>query len=163
MTARYILRTLPAFPIVSASRLRNAYEAQPSSATGPFTLLSSILAHTTSYAHEIRQHHKNLWVQALLGVEDEYRVPRLQTLQLALTILLSRPAINTGQSTISMARAVGAAQLLGLNMDPTAWSLPKWEISLRKRLFWGLVIVDKWRALLHGRPSKCVGTFDRTC
>jgi len=53
-------------------------------------------------------------------------------------------------------QATGAAHLLGLHLDPTNWMLPRWEISLRKRLWWSLVIQDKWRALLYGRPSKWV-------
>ena len=103
---------------------------------------------------EIRQHHKHVWAQVLLSLEEEYRQPRLQTLQLALIVISSRPPVNTGQNTIAMARVLGAAQLLGLHIDPSSWRLPQWERSLRKRIWWSLVVHDKFRALLYGRPSK---------
>lgn len=85
--------------------------------------------------------------------EDEYRRPRLQTLTLALLMASSRPQIQLGQHGVATARAAGAAQLMGLHRDPTNWLIPKWERSLRRRIWWCLLIHDKWRGLLHGRPS----------
>lgn len=38
------------------------------------------------------------------SMEDEYRQPRLQTLQLALLVLTSRPTLNSGQNSIGIAR-----------------------------------------------------------
>lgn len=90
-------------------------------------------------------------------MEDEFRLPRIQTVQLALLILtctssgicvslladdsrVARPAINSGQNTILTTRAIGAAQLIGLHIDPTDWKLPRWERNLRKRIMWGLII-----------------------
>ncbi|KAJ9111670.1 hypothetical protein QFC19_001029 [Naganishia cerealis] len=76
------------------------------------------------------------------SMEDEFRLPRIQTVQLALLILTSRPAINSGQNTILTARAIGTAQLIGLHVDPSDWKLPRWERNLRKRVMWGLIIHD---------------------
>ena len=112
------------------------------------------MAHATSYIPEISPLHKNLWSQALLALEDEYRQPRLRTLQLALLVLTSRPSENAGQREIGVARLTGAAHLLGLHMDPTHWTLPAWERSIRKRIWWTLLVHDKWGALLYGRPSQ---------
>lgn len=130
--------------------------------------MAGIVAHSTPYLPEIGGLHKNLWAQTLLALEDEYRQPRLRTIQLALLILSSRPSENVGQSEIGLARvrivhgrelisqAVGAAHLLGLHIDPTRWNLPRWERSVRKCMWWILLIHDKWRALIHGRPCKWV-------
>ncbi|KAJ0413068.1 hypothetical protein BJY00DRAFT_320157 [Aspergillus carlsbadensis] len=38
--------------------------------------------------------------------------------------------------------------------------IPAWEKSLRKRLAWRIYIVDKWMALIHGRPSHIVDELD---
>lgn len=48
---------------------------------------------------------------------------------------------------------MGAVHVLGLHIDPSQWSLPRWESSLRIRLFWAVLFHDKVRALLLGRPS----------
>jgi hypothetical protein len=102
--------------------------------------------------------------------------PRLQTIQLTLLDLISRPDKNPGGNSIALARvrpfsrllravfaeadvshsaydqAVGAAQLLGLHLDCSTWQLPRWEKNLRKRLFWLLFVMDKWSSLYQGRP-----------
>lgn len=50
-------------------------------------------------------------------------------------------------------QAAGAVHVLGLHIDPSHWSLPRWERSLRVRIFWTVLFHDKIRALLLGRPS----------
>ncbi|GHJ89746.1 hypothetical protein NliqN6_6148 [Naganishia liquefaciens] len=149
----FLQKTVAAFPIVDSRRLQAYLTDHNQTPFAPYALFAAILAHMTTYISEIRAHHKQLWVQVLLAMEDEFRLPRLQTVQLALVILTSRPAINSGQNTILTARAIGAAQLIGLHVDPTNWKLPRWERNLRKRVMWGLIIHDKWRALIFGRPS----------
>lgn len=42
---------------------------------------------------------------------------------------------------------------LGLNVDPSAWSLSPSDASRRLRIWWALYIQDKWSALGLGRPS----------
>ncbi|BEJ12254.1 hypothetical protein CspHIS471_0207140 [Cutaneotrichosporon sp. HIS471] len=140
--------TLPALPFVHPQRLSAVFESGRAPA-----LVAGIVAHCTSYIPEIRPLHRALWQQALLALEDEYRQPRLRTLQLALLILTSRPSENVGQREIGLARAAGCAHLLGLHMDASAWALPAWEVCVRTRIWWTLFIHDKWPALLYGRPS----------
>ncbi|BEI97127.1 hypothetical protein CcaverHIS631_0207160 [Cutaneotrichosporon cavernicola] len=140
--------TLPSLPFVHPQRLSAVFDSGRAPA-----LAAGIVAHCTSYIPEIRPLHRALWQQALLALEDEYRQPRLRTLQLALLILTSRPSENVGQREIGLARAVGCAHLLGLHMDASAWALPAWEVCVRTRIWWTLFIHDKWPALLYGRPS----------
>ena len=64
-----------------------------------------------------------------------------------------------------MHQAIGAAQLLGLHCNSASWRLPHWERCIRKRLWWSLLIADKWyvrrwlrdpdlrNAFAYGRPS----------
>jgi hypothetical protein len=42
---------------------------------------------------------------------------------------------------------------LGLNLDPTSWSLAPSDANRRIRIWWALYIQDKWSALGLGRPS----------
>ena len=43
--------------------------------------------------------------------------------------------------------------MLGLHLDPTNWILPREEKDVRIRLWWAIVIHDKWSSLCWGRPS----------
>ncbi|OCF32115.1 hypothetical protein I316_06271 [Kwoniella heveanensis BCC8398] len=144
--------TLPAMPFIDPKRIDLACREPSQGGPIPFALLAGIIAHSTMYLESTRTLTKILWSHVLVGLDAEYRQPRLQTLQLAILLLSSRPSENVGQREIGLARAVGAANLLGLHVDSTSWRLPLWERRLRKRIWWTLLIHDKWRALLFGRP-----------
>ncbi|BDD62303.1 hypothetical protein MAP00_007276 [Monascus purpureus] len=58
----------------------------------------------------------------------------------------------SGQWTLSCS-ALAAAESLGLNLDPSDWRLPRWEMHLRRRLWWIVYIDHIWSALVLGRPS----------
>lgn len=94
-----IRNTLPAFPFINVPRLLASSRTTPR-----YALLAGIVAHCTSYIPEIKHLRKQLWAQALLGLEDEYRQPRLRTLQLAILVLCSRPSENAGQCEIGLGR-----------------------------------------------------------
>lgn len=91
--------TLPAFPFIDGERLVASTRTSPR-----YALLTGIMAHCTSYLPDIAPLRKELWAQALLGLEDEYRQPRLRTLQLAILVLCSRPSENAGQCEIGLGR-----------------------------------------------------------
>ncbi|CAK9783829.1 unnamed protein product [Cutaneotrichosporon oleaginosum] len=110
--------TLPALPFVHPRRLAQS---------NPPALVAGIVAHCTSYIPEIRHLHRALWQQALLALEDEYRQPRLRTLQLALLILTSRPSENVGQREIGLARAAG--KLLERFFSVHAITAPQGELT----------------------------------
>ncbi|GAA6037468.1 hypothetical protein JCM8097_008203 [Rhodosporidiobolus ruineniae] len=160
-------QTQPAFPIFAAGQL-----AVPEGVTGldvlsalhqsglSYGCIVAILAHATTYLPSSRTHHKSLWRHALQLLEDEYRTPSLQTVQLGLVTLTARPALNVGANTVAMSRLVGAAHLLGLHVDPSSWRIPVKEKKLRKKLWWLVVVQDKWRSLWYGRPSNV--SFDDT-
>ncbi|GAA6001852.1 fungal specific transcription factor domain-containing protein [Rhodotorula paludigena] len=147
----YLRQTQPALPILDDQATSDIASLQQRGIS--YGVLTSLLAHSTSYVHEIRPAHKHLWRQVLLSLEDGYRQPTLQTLQQALVTISSRPAINLAQNHIAMGRLTSAAQLLGLHIDPSRWRIPELERRLRKRLWWAVLITDKWRALWYGRPS----------
>ena len=96
--------TLPALPFVNSKRLETACLGQQDSGPIPYALLAGIVPHCTSYIPEIRRLHTTLWAHALLGMEEEYRQPKLRTLQLAMLLLVSRPSENSGQTEIALTR-----------------------------------------------------------
>ena len=75
--------------------------------------------------------------------------PTLSTVQ-AGVLLMQRP--NVDSKTLNT-QLVGIAYELGLHLDCSSWSIPKEEVSIRKRLGWALYMQDKWCSLIHGRPS----------
>ena len=101
----------------------------------PYALLTGVMAHATHYVSEIRHLHTELWAKALLALDDEYRLPRLGTLQLALLVFFSRPMLkgeNAGQITIALARVSrdlngdegGKSSCAGDGSGASAWPTP---------------------------------------
>ncbi|KAJ5607366.1 hypothetical protein N7537_003985 [Penicillium hordei] len=126
-----------------------------SSSVGPLPhgLLACAVGHSIPNSPDLQPHLQKIWTHVINGLEDEFRTPRLATLQVAILAIASRPCENIGQRDVLVSKSVAVAYLLGLHMDPARWELPIWERSLRKRLWWTLFIFDKWRALVYGRPS----------
>lgn len=79
--------------------------------------------------------------------------PKLSTVQAGL-LLLQRPEADNWSLTTQL---VAVGQELGLHLDCSGWSIPRWEGGLRKRIAWALYMQDKWSSLIHGRPSHIFG------
>jgi hypothetical protein len=82
--------------------------------------------------------------------------PQLSTVQMYILFLNKPPSDIASADNAAVWSLTGStvaiAQTLGLHMDPTTWKLPSWEIRLRKRLWWSVVVEHHWRALTQGRP-----------
>lgn len=95
---------LPAAPFIDARRLDGACAGRPEYGPVPFILLASLVAHSTIYFADWLPSARAVWSNVLQGLDDDYRLPRLWTIQSALCILNSRPAENAGQGDIGLAR-----------------------------------------------------------
>jgi hypothetical protein len=159
----------PYFPIlprseffVNGSLSRESVEGLPLSlisalyATAlPFMLYDELLA--TTLVHSPPPAYQ-LYRISWLALIQELHTPRLATLQACLLLLQRAPTNRFTTDTPWKASLVGwtvsLAQTLGLHHECSNWaSLPPWELSLRKRLFHAVFIMDKWASLGAGMPS----------
>jgi len=160
----------PYFPIVSRSELSLCGEPVPIEAINaiPLSLLSALYATAlpfmlyddllaTTLVHSPPPPHQ-LYRMSWLAVTQELHTPRLATLQACLLLLQRAPTnrytTDTPWKTSLVGWTVSLAQILGLTRECGDWiSIPSWEISLRKRLWYGVYIMDKWASLGAGMPS----------
>jgi hypothetical protein len=158
----------PYFPILSktdffsSGSLSQSLRAMPLSllsamyATAlPFMLYDDLLA--TSIVHAPAPTHE-LFRISWIAVTQELHTPRLATLQACLLLLQRAPTnrftTDTPWKTSLVGWTVSLAQILGLSHECGDWSsIPTWEMSLRKRLWFGVFIMDKWASLGAGMPS----------
>jgi len=84
------------------------------------------------------------WNQAVVALNEDFAAPGLSTLLAALLDLNGRPVYSITGNTINIGRTVALAQSLGLNRDPTRWQLTKEEKDLRIRVWWSILIHDRW-------------------
>ncbi|KAL4899352.1 fungal-specific transcription factor domain-containing protein [Aspergillus multicolor] len=92
------------------------------------------------------------------GLHDVISRPKLSVLQGGMLLLQHRPYSDDAWAL--SAQLVATMQELGVHIDCDSWRIPAWEKSLRKRLAWSVYVVDKWMALIHGRPSHIVEELD---
>ncbi|KAF4471047.1 hypothetical protein FALBO_2046 [Fusarium albosuccineum] len=92
-------------------------------------------------------------------IAQDMRRPKLSTLEAGLLLLQrNRRIVESGSHTHPMsnrmftAQLVAMAQDLGIHIDCSSWSIPAWEVGLRRRLAWALYMQDRWGACIHGRP-----------
>lgn len=159
----------PYFPIMSRSEYFSGGTVSPSvlqalplsllsamyATALPFMLYDDLLA--TTLVHNPPPSHQ-LFRLSWLFTTQELHTPRLATLQACLLLLQRAPTNRYTTDTpwkISLVGwTVSLAQSLGLHRECGEWTtIPTWEMSLRKRLFWGVFIMDKWASLGAGMPS----------
>ncbi|KAJ5386713.1 hypothetical protein N7509_009254 [Penicillium cosmopolitanum] len=93
----------------------------------------------------------NMTVAAL---HEEFSAPGLSTISAALIDLTGRPIFSMTGNAVSCGRMLSLANCLGLNRDPSLWKLSQQEKDQRVRLWWGVVIHDRWGSFGHGVPPQ---------
>ncbi|KAJ5384850.1 Transcription factor [Penicillium concentricum] len=93
----------------------------------------------------------NMTVAAL---HEEFSAPGLDTISAALIDLTGRPIFSMTGNAVSCGRMLSLANCLGLNRDPSNWKLSPAEKNQRIRLWWGVVIHDRWGSFGHGVPPQ---------
>ncbi|KAL5387958.1 hypothetical protein DPSP01_003356 [Paraphaeosphaeria sporulosa] len=93
----------------------------------------------------------------LQHIQDSYHRPRLTSIEATLLLLQCKPEdpLNPDHTFAwgLTSQALSVGQACGLHLDASAWAIPSWERTLRKRVSWAIYMQDVWTALAHGRPS----------
>ncbi|GAD93400.1 C6 transcription factor [Paecilomyces variotii No. 5] len=154
----FIERSNQCFPIFDGEAFWESY-LSGSTDDPPTTLLCQVYAMSLVYwkhTPKLARHPKpdvryavNLTVAAL---HEDFSAPGLSTIGAALIDLTGRPIFSMTGNAINCGRTVSLAHCLGLNRDPSGWKLSVHEKNQRIRLWWGVVIVDRWGSFGHGVP-----------
>ncbi|EQB53428.1 hypothetical protein CGLO_06865 [Colletotrichum gloeosporioides Cg-14] len=154
----------PYFPILSVEYIMNDKNGDPS--TLPTSLAAAIYGHALPFCvfddklcvdvytpPSADRLFKLAWMAAL----SQFHTPSLATVQTMLLLIQRRPTnrhvADTPFKWVMLADTVALAQCLGLNLDPSDWSIPPWEKRLRRRLAWAVYVQDRWLSLNFGRSS----------
>ncbi|EGC45957.1 C6 transcription factor [Histoplasma capsulatum var. duboisii H88] len=91
---------------------------------------------------------------AVAALHEEFSAPGLSTLSASLIDLTGRPIFSMTGNAINSGRTVALSHILGLNRDPSSWKLSRAEKHQRIRLWWGVLIHDRWASHGHGVPPQ---------
>lgn len=70
--------------------------------------------------------------------------PGMSTIKAILLNIGGRPSTSLIGNGVLLASAVSMAQALGLNHNPLPWKIPQSEKYLRMKIWWALLIHDRW-------------------
>ncbi|KAE8165375.1 fungal-specific transcription factor domain-containing protein [Aspergillus tamarii] len=156
----FIDRFNVAFPIFDGDSFWEAYISEVPGEP-PASLICQVYSMSLVYwkhVPKLASHPKpdvryavNMTVAAL---HEEFSAPGLSTISCALIDLTGRPIFSMTGNAISCGRMISLAHCLGLNRDPSHWKVSQKEKDHRIRLWWGVVIHDRWGSFGHGVPPQ---------
>ncbi|TPX15462.1 uncharacterized protein E0L32_004442 [Thyridium curvatum] len=98
--------------------------------------------------------HRTIWTLAEDAlVEELHSTPTISTI---ITIILNvggRPSTHPLWNGGLLGLAVALANSFGLNRDPSDWNLSPSEKKFRMRIWWLLIIYDRWCSMAYGSPT----------
>ncbi|KAK1977173.1 fungal-specific transcription factor domain-containing protein [Colletotrichum cereale] len=153
----------PYFPVLSREQTIQGIDSKPSL---PTCLLAAIYGHALPFCVfddrlcvdvDTLPSADRLFKLAWMAVLPLFHTPSLAVVQTMLLMIQRRPTnkhvADTPFKWVMLADTVALAQCLGLNLDPTNWTIPPWEKRLRRRLAWAVSVQDQWLSLNFGRSS----------
>ncbi|KAF7950360.1 hypothetical protein EAE96_007647 [Botrytis aclada] len=154
----YFRHIHPSFPIIDEHNFNQLYSKGDKSLSP--ALICDILASALVYwrrSPNLKQFpvpdQRYCWNLAVESLQGDFLAPGLSTLYAALLDLSGRPVISITGNTLTSGRSVALAHSLGLNRDPSRWRISDHEKNLRTRLWWGVLIHDRWSSFAHGVPA----------
>ncbi|KAJ5630303.1 uncharacterized protein N7484_010403 [Penicillium longicatenatum] len=94
-----------------------------------------------------------IWNQANEALHSElFLSPGLSTVMSIILNVCGRPSTSMFGNGGMVGTAVALSNALGLNRDPSGWSISPLEKSLRIRIWWLVVLHDRWCSLAYGTP-----------
>lgn len=144
----------PAFPIIQKQIFLERHRGgdrqfSPPLLAGIYILALNWWSHDPKLAGYPKPNTARLEAVASRSLTLAMDRPKLSTVQAGL-LLLQRPEADSWSLTTQL---VAIGQEMGLHLDCSNWTVPRWEVGLRKRIAWALYMQDKWSSLIHGRPS----------
>jgi hypothetical protein len=145
----YFERIHPHFPVMDKESFFNMYRTDSSGLAD--SLICSIYASSLVYWHAsqslaVYSRPDVQFVRSLANaaLQEEWLSPQLSTITSCLIELNARPVLSAIQNNMKIGQLIALAHSLGLNRDPTMWGIPQEKQYSRVRLWWGILIHDRW-------------------
>ncbi|KAI1049800.1 hypothetical protein LB506_001393 [Fusarium annulatum] len=154
----YFHKTNSCFPLLDEGHFRKQYR-ENKSAISP-ALLSGLYAHSITFwnSSPILSRHRCpdgrfIWNLATEAAYSQiHRSPGISTIEALILNIGGREVTSLIGNGVLLASSVAMAHSLGLNHSPISWEIPQSEKNLRMKIWWALLIHDKWLSLSHGTP-----------
>ncbi|KAL2850633.1 fungal-specific transcription factor domain-containing protein [Aspergillus pseudoustus] len=154
----YFFKANPCFPLFDEASFRSSYSMHKDKISP--ALLSNLYANSLVYwkssprlASGRTPDIRYIWNQANEALHSEmFLSPGIPTIMAILINVCGRPSTSMFGNGGMVGMAVALSNALGLNRDPSGWSTSPLEKSLRIRIWWLVIIHDRWCSLAYGTP-----------
>lgn len=152
---RYFTQANECLPLLDEQSFRDQY-LEDKTHISP-ALLSCLYAHTLVYWRHSPTLSGNkcpddrfIWNLANEAVYSElYLSPGISIIKAILLNISGRPTTSIIGNGVLLGSAVSMAHSLGLNHNPLPWKIPQSEKYLRMKLWWSLLLHDRWYATVR--------------
>lgn len=143
------------FPIFDEPSFRTSYAAHKEKISP--ALLCNLYANSLIYwknSPKLRAGRtpdiRFIWNQANEALHSElFLSPGISTLMSIIINVCGRPSTSMFGNGGMVGTAVALSNALGLNRDPSSWNISPLEKSLRTRIWWLVVIHDRWYEFMN--------------
>ncbi|KAK9783687.1 hypothetical protein SCAR479_00246 [Seiridium cardinale] len=147
------------FPLLDVQSFKQQYRSAKDKISP--ALLSCLLAHTLVHwsfdpflYDQRRPDIRFIWNLATEALYSELHLsPGISTVVATILNIGGRPTTSLVGNGVQLGAAVSLAHSLGLNRNPLPWDIPDAEKVLRMKIWWSLLLHDKWSSLAYGTPS----------
>lgn len=124
-------------------------------------LLACLYAHAMIFwssdqflAGQHKPDHRFIWNLASETLYSELRTnPSIYTVAAILLSVSGRPTTLLLNNAGQLGFAVNIAHAFGLHRDPTTWDIPQNEKGFRMRVWWNLLMHDRWYEYLSANAD----------
>ncbi|PWY74881.1 hypothetical protein BO83DRAFT_407755 [Aspergillus eucalypticola CBS 122712] len=146
------------FPVFDEASFMNAYCTRKEEISP--ALLCNLYANSLIYwdnSPQLRSTRtpdiRYIWNQANEALHSElFLCPGISTVLAMLLNVCGRPSTSIFGNGGMVGTAVALSNALGLNRDPSQWNISALEKGFRIRVWWLVVIHDRWCSLAYGTP-----------
>ncbi|KAJ6132614.1 transcriptional regulator family: Fungal Specific TF [Penicillium samsonianum] len=154
----YLRKINPCLPLLEESSFRVQY-TNARHRISP-ALLACLYAHVlTQWQHDpllSRERCPDVRFVWNLAIEASYSELHasagISTIKAILLDVGGRPTTSMTGNGVRLGSAVALCHSLGLNRNPLPWDIPREEKHLRMKIWWSILLHDRWSSLAYGTP-----------
>jgi hypothetical protein len=156
---RYFDKVNLCLPLLDTQFFQSQYQASKDRISP--ALLASLYAQSLIFwrLSPLRSQHRSPDIRFIWNLANEvlyselHLNPGTSTITAILLNIGGRPTTSLMGNGVLLGAAVSLANSLGLNRNPLAWDIPEYEKLSRMKIWWALLIHDKWSSVAYGTPS----------
>ncbi|KAG0156168.1 hypothetical protein PDIDSM_3345 [Penicillium digitatum] len=154
----YLKKINPCLPLLEESSFRAQY-TNARHRISP-ALLACLYAHVlTQWQHDPLLSHERcpdvrfVWNLAIEASCSELHASAgISTIKAILLDVGGRPTTSMTGNGVRLGSAIALCHSLGLNRNPLPWDIPREEKHLRMKIWWSILLHDRWSSLAYGTP-----------